>query len=179
MAGLGAVLILKKNKTPEDFEKQQPSAPVQPKSMLKLLSPDFENNGLIPKKYTCDGQNINPALEISNVLEAAKSLVLIIDDPDAPGGTWNHWIVFNIDPAVKEINEESVPSGGVLGTNDFGKPEYGGPCPPSGVHRYFFRIYALDTVLNIPPGAERNALEKAMENHILDQGELVGQYSRQ
>jgi len=148
------------------------------KTMLKITSPAFENQGFIPQKYTCDGENINPPLKINNLPSQAKSLVLIVDDPDAPMATWNHWLVWNIPPETKEIKENSFPQGAVLGKNDFGKLEYGGPCPPSGTHRYFFHLYALDTILQLSKGTNRNELEQAMKNHIMGQGELMGKYQR-
>lgn len=148
------------------------------KNMIQITSPSFSSGGLIPKTYSCDGENINPLLVIKKVPQTAKSLVLIVDDPDAPAGTWTHWLVWNIDPETTEIKENSVPVGAVLGKNDFGKLAYGGPCPPGGSHRYFFRLYALDTVLNLPQGASRKELETAMSGHIVDQGELMGKYSR-
>ncbi len=146
--------------------------------MIKITSPAFSRQGMIPAKYTCDGEDINPPLAIEEVPDNAKSLVLIVDDPDAPMGVWTHWLIWNINPQTKEITENSVPEGAVLGINDFGKLEYGGPCPPGGTHRYFFKIYALDTVLDLPKGAKKDELEKIMTNHILDEGELVGKYSR-
>jgi Raf kinase inhibitor-like YbhB/YbcL family protein len=108
----------------------------------------------------------------------AKSLVLIVDDPDAPMGTFTHWLLWNIDPKIKEIKENSVPADAIIGTNDFGKTAYGGPCPPSGVHRYYFKVYALNTVLDLPAGANRSQLEKAIEGYILDYGELMGKFSK-
>lgn len=146
--------------------------------MIKITSPAFAQDEIIPKKYTGDGENINPPLAVEGVPTEAKSLVLIVDDPDAPAGTWTHWLVWNISPQIGKIEENSIPENSVLGTNDFGKLEYGGACPPSGTHRYFFKIYALDTVLNLSAGASKNDLEQAMEGHILDKAELVGKYSR-
>ncbi|MBU3978526.1 YbhB/YbcL family Raf kinase inhibitor-like protein, partial [Patescibacteria group bacterium] len=104
---------------------------------MRITSSAFENREQIPGKYTCNGENINPPLKFSEVPGEAKSLVLIIDDPDAPGGTWIHWIVYNISPNLREVGENSIPDDGEEGTTTFGKPGYGGPCPPSGVHRYF------------------------------------------
>lgn len=147
-------------------------------SNMKITSSAFENNGLVPKKYTCDGENINPPLEISDVPENAQSLVLIIDDPDAPMGTWTHWTVWSIDPKTTEITENNVPAGAVEGVTDFGRPGYGGPCPPSGTHRYFFKIYALDTRLNLTSGDDKRKLENAIQGHILTQAEIVGLYGR-
>lgn len=135
----------------------------------------FGNNGKIPSKYTADGDDINPPLEISEIPENAESLVLIIDDPDAPVGTWDHWIVFNI-PSTTTIQEDSIP--GIQGKNSWGRTNYGGPSPPSGTHRYFFKLYALDTQLNLPEGATKNQVLGAMQNHILDQAQLIGLYSR-
>ena len=145
---------------------------------MKLSSPVFENNQSIPAKYTCDGEDINPPLQISEVPEGTKSLVLFVDDPDAPMGTWDHWIVWNINPSVSFIEENSVPEGGVQGMNDFGKQPYGGPCPPSGTHRYFFKFYALDNELELDSSSKKEALERAMEGHILDKAELIGLYKR-
>lgn len=144
--------------------------------MLKLTSPSFTSD--IPPKYTCDGDDINPPLFIESVPAGAQSLVLIVDDPDAPAGTWVHWLVWNIDPLTSTIEENSVPSDSVQGTTSFGKPGYGGPCPPSGRHRYFFKLYALDTMIELSESAKKEELEKAMQGHILDQAELVGSYGR-
>lgn len=145
---------------------------------MTITSPVFNHNGFIPKKYTCDGEDINPPLEISGVPVNAKSLVLVVDDPDAPGKTWVHWTLWNINPQTTRIDENSVPAGAVGGVTDFGKPGYGGPCPPSGTHRYFFKIYALDTILNLPASTRKSDLERAMQKHILDQAELIGLYKR-
>ena len=134
---------------------------------------------MIPAKYTCDWENINPALQISEIPKNAEGLVLIVDDPDATrGSTWLHWTVWNIKPDTKEIAENSASVGAVEGKTDFGKPGWGGPCPPSKTHRYFFKIFALDTILNLPAGASLNELEKAMDGHISEQAELIGLYSR-
>src|SRR5512139_1583032 len=132
---------------------------------MTITSPAFRNGDRIPSKFTCDGEDVNPALNISNVPPAAKSLVLIMDDPDAPGGMWVHWVVWNIGPETKEIAEHSVPAGAKQGVNDFRKTPYGGPCPPSGTHRYFFKLYALDVLLDLGPGTTKGALEKAMKGH--------------
>jgi hypothetical protein len=142
---------------------------------LTITSPAFESKKPIPSQYTCDGDDVNPPLNIKEIPEETKSLVLIVDDPDAPMGTWDHWIVWNIPPTNK-IEENSVP--GTEGLNDFRKHSYGGPCPPSGTHRYFFKIYALDTKLNLDPNSRKKDVEKAMKNHILAKGELIGLYSR-
>ena len=144
---------------------------------MNLTSPAFQNNGMIPSKYTCDGEDVNPPLEISGVPSNAKSLLLIVDDPDAPMATWNHWIVWNI-PIVSKIEENSVPNRAILGINDFDKHMYGGPCPPSGTHRYMFKLYALDTTLSLDSNSEKNDVLKAMEGHILEQTVLVGLYKK-
>jgi Raf kinase inhibitor-like YbhB/YbcL family protein len=142
---------------------------------IKVFSSAFESNGTIPRKYTCDGESINPPLEFSGIPEDAESLVLIMDDPDAPKGTFTHWIVWNIEPVAK-IGEDSVP--GVEGMNSLGKIGYGGPCPPSGTHRYFFRVYALNRQLELKAGAGRKELESEMIGHIIGEGELMGKYNR-
>lgn len=150
----------------------------QLKNMIKITSSAFLNGETIPRKYTCDGDDVNPPLLIGGVPSGAKSLVLIVDDPDVLSGIWNHWLVWNIDPRIKEIKENSIPSGAILGKNDFGKLEYGGPCPPRGTHRYFFKVYALDISLELDSGADGRELEQAMKGHILDHGELMGIYRR-
>ncbi len=145
---------------------------------MKLTSPVFEDNKFIPSRYTCDGDNINPSLKISEVPEEAKSLVLIVDDPDAPIGIWDHWILWDISPSISIIKENSVPKGSVQGENSFGKKPYGGPCPPGGTHRYFFKLYALDKMLELSDRTTKKELEKEMKNHILDKTELIGLYRR-
>ena len=142
---------------------------------LIVTSTAFENNGAIPSKYTCDGDDVNPPLDIGGLPGGTKSLVLIVDDPDAPRGTWDHWVVWNIAP-TERIEENSVP--GVEGLNDFQRHSYGGPCPPSGTHRYFFKVYALDVQLNLGAESRKRDVEKAMEGHALATGELVGRYRR-
>ena len=145
---------------------------------MKIISSAFEDKQMIPPKYTCDGENINPPLQISNIPTETQSLALIVDDPDAPSGDWIHWLVWNINPAIKLITEDKSPQGAIQGTNDFNKQNYGGPCPPSGIHHYQFKIYALDTLLNLPSSSRKKDLEKAMENHILDKTLIVGLYQR-
>jgi Raf kinase inhibitor-like YbhB/YbcL family protein len=142
---------------------------------IKVSSSAFEANGTIPRKYTCNGENINPPLEFEGIPEEADSLVLIMDDPDAPMKTFTHWIVWNIEPVAK-IEEDSIP--GIEGINDFRKIAYGGPCPPSGTHRYFFRVYALDRQLELKAGASRKELESEMIGHIIAEGELMGKNSK-
>ncbi len=145
---------------------------------LTLSSPAFSSNQTIPSQYTCDGANVNPSLKIGHVPPGAKSLALILDDPDAPGGTFVHWVMWNISPDQKEIKENSVPDGAVQGRNDFQKNAYGGPCPPKTAHRYVFKLYALDSRLTLGPDATKPALEKAMEGHIIGRAELAGKYQR-
>ncbi len=145
---------------------------------MQITSPVFGHNETIPRAYTCQGEDTNPPLEISGVPEGAQSLVLIMDDPDAPSRTWDHWVVFNIpvSGAALSIGEHSVP--GTQGWNSFGRVEYGGPCPPSGTHRYFFKIYALDNRLSVRARARKQEVERAMQGHILDQAQLIGLYKK-
>lgn len=145
---------------------------------LAISSAAFQNNGSIPAKYTCDGADVNPPLKIENVPSTAKSLALIVDDPDAPMGTWVHWVLWNIDPGTGEIRENSVPKGALPGMNDFRKQKYGGPCPPSGTHRYFFKLYALDRALSLHAQATKGDLEKAMKGHIIGEAQVIGLYKR-
>lgn len=147
---------------------------------LQLKSPAFLEQGQIPAKYTCDGYdvNINPLLQISDVPEGTQSIVLIVDDPDTPRGDWTHWLLWNIPAQTSQIVEDEIPVGSVQGKNDFGRNEYGGPCPPSGTHRYQFKLYALDIQLNLDVNTGKKKLEKAMQGHILDQALLVGLYKR-
>ena len=146
-------------------------------SSISVTAPAFRAGGDIPAKFTCNGANVNPELKISGVPNEATSLVLIVDDPDAPHGLFTHWIVWNIDLKMTDVAENSAPAGGIQGTNDFGKRNYGGPCPPSGTHRYFFKIFALDTKLELKPSARRAELDAAMKGHVLAQGELMARYS--
>jgi len=176
LIGLG-IIFINQNKAKKNQELGTANN-IQPATYMKLTSSAFTNHQSIPVKYTCDGKNVNPPLTISDVPENAKSLVLIMDDPDAPMGTWVHWTVWNIDPKTKEISENSLLEGAIEGITSFGKPGYGGPCPPSGTHRYFFKLYALDTSLSLPKTATKAELEKAMTGHIINTEELVGLYSR-
>lgn len=147
----------------------------QAQAQLVVTSPAFEPNGTIPSQYTCDGKDVNPPLHIEKIPPEAKSLAIIVDDPDAPSGTWVHWVMWNI-PITREIGENTAP--GMQGMNDFSKHRYNGPCPPGGVHRYYYKVYALDDVLNIPASSDKGDLERAMTPHILAYGELIGRYSR-
>ena len=150
---------------------------------LKFTSPDFASGGAIPKQFTCDGADISPALAWSDPPAGTQSFSLIADDPDAPVGTWVHWVVFDLPATARSLAQnlpktEQLESGARQGTNDFGKIGYGGPCPPHGTHRYFFKIYALDTKLNLKAGATKKDLERAQQGHVLAQGEYMGRYSR-
>jgi len=142
---------------------------------MKITSSEFSHNDMIPAKFTCQGANINPELNIEDVPEGTVSLVLIMDDPDAPMGTWDHWILFNMDP-VNKITEDSAP--GVEGVNSGSRTGYGGPCPPSGTHRYFFKLYALDTKLELDSSADKKDVEEAMQGHVLEKAELIGLYQK-
>jgi hypothetical protein len=147
---------------------------------MKISSPAFENAGEIPSKYTCDGEDINPELNIEDVPEDTKSLVLIMDDPDAvkpAGKVWDHWVVFNIPKDVRKIEEGKEPEG-IPGKNSWGRLGYGGPCPPDTRHRYFFKVYALDIELHLEEGATKQEVEEAMKDHILDKAELIVTYER-
>jgi Raf kinase inhibitor-like YbhB/YbcL family protein len=149
----------------------------------KLTSRAFTEGQLIPRQYTCDGINISPPLEWSGISKSAKTIAIIADDPDAPAGTWVHWVVYNL-PADTIGMVENLPStddlkgGGLQGKNDFEKIGYGGPCPPSGTHRYFFKLYALDNELPLKAGATKSEVEKAMSGHVLGQTQLIGTYHR-
>jgi Raf kinase inhibitor-like YbhB/YbcL family protein len=145
---------------------------------MKITSPAFQEGGMIPEKFSKNGQNLSPALRIEGALTEAKSLALIVDDPDAPVGLFTHWLVWNIDPKTTEIAEGGAPSGAVQGRNDFGDAGYGGPQPPSGTHRYFFKVFALDQTLNLKSGAKRKEVEAAMKDHVIAQGQLMGKYSK-
>jgi Raf kinase inhibitor-like YbhB/YbcL family protein len=148
---------------------------------MKISSSVFDNNQKIPIKYTCDGENINPPLLISDISEKAKCLALIVDDPDAPNKTWLHWTLWNIpikDNREVEIEEGEIPENSIEGITDFGTIGYGGPCPPSGIHRYFFKIFSLDSLLELKEGASLKELEEEMKEHILEKEELIGLYSR-
>lgn len=145
---------------------------------MHLYSPAFLENGYIPLKYTCDGENVSPPLHIRGVSSRAKSLVLIMDDPDALGGDWVHWTVWNMDPSTRVISENSIPEGSVEGDTDFDLPAWAGPCPREGVHRYVFRLYALDVMLDLPSRASKQQLLASLKGHIVDQSTLTGLYGR-
>lgn len=143
---------------------------------LIVKSSSFEPNHSIPKKYSCDGDEVNPPLTIDGIPKAAKTLALLLDDPDAPSGTFDHWVVWNIPASTGSIGENTVP--GDEGLNSARQPGYMGPCPPSGTHRYFFKVYALDAELSLSANSRKKDVEKAMQGHILAKGELVGLYRR-
>ena len=151
---------------------------------FQITTRAFGGNGAIPKKFTCDGADVSPALAWSDAPSKTQSFALIMDDPDAPVGTWVHWVLYDLPSQAKDLAEdvpkqERLNNGARQGRNDFRKIGYGGPCPPSGKpHRYFFKLYALDTKLNLKPGATKPEVERAIEGHILAQSELVGRYGR-
>jgi len=150
---------------------------------LAISSTAFSNGGMIPSRYTCDGANISPPLQWSGLPAGTKTVALIVDDPDAPAKTWVHWVVYDLPANTTQLPEnikpqENLAGGGKQGTNDFKKIGYGGPCPPSGTHRYFFKLYAVDIQTSLGPGATKDELLKTMESHVLAQGELVGKYKR-
>ena len=150
---------------------------------IKITSSAFEPGGMIPVQYTCDGQDVSPPLSWGDVPEGTASIAVICDDPDAPMGTWVHWVLFDLPPETRGLPEnipaeDNLDMAGTHGTNDFRRLGYGGPCPPGGTHRYFFKIYALDKQMDIPAGSTKAQLLKAMEGHILAEGELMGRYKR-
>ena len=159
------------------------STPQAKKGSIKLIIAAFKKGASIPRQYSCDGVNVSPPLEWSGVPKSAKTVAIIADDPDAPAGTWVHWVLYNL-PAenigmVENLPAtESLKAGGFQGKNDFGDIGYGGPCPPSGTHRYFFKIYALDSELPLKAGATKAEVEKAMAGHVVAQGQLMGTYRR-
>jgi len=146
------------------------------RTRIKITSSAFKEGGDIPPKFTCKGSNTSPPLQIAGVPSEAKSLVLIADDPDAPSGLFTHWLIWNIPPQTTSISEGSGPKG-VHGANDFGKSDYKGPCPPTGTHRYSFKIFALDRELNLRGGAKRSQVDAGMKGHVIAQGELIGRYA--
>jgi len=174
-----AVTVIKKH-SPEAQNLSSTPTPtiVADYTIMEITSPAFGNNQEIPAKYTCDGKDVNPPLSFVYVPAEAKSLVLIMDDPDAPGGTWVHWILYDISRQTKSIAEHSIPAGAEQGITIFGKIGYGGPCPPSGTHHYHFKLYALDTQLSFISAPKKADVEQAMKGHILAQDELIGLYSK-
>lgn len=150
-----------------------------PQPSLILKSAAFSAGNDIPQKYSCDGEDISPPLAWSNTPEGTQSFALIFDDPDAPNGTWDHWLIYNLPGSLSSLSENaSLPAKAGLGQNSWKKREYGGPCPPSGTHRYFFKLYALDTMLNFDSPPDKQTLLKAMEGHIWGEAELMGTFTR-
>lgn len=147
-------------------------------SDLRLSSPDFAQGSLIPSRFTCEGRNISPDLEIAGVPPAAQSLALMVDDPDAPSGTFTHWLVWNIPAGTKKLSSGAAPGNALQGTNDFGSAGYSGPCPPSGTHRYFFRLFALNLSLHLHAGASRKDFDDAIRGHVIAGAVLMGRYSK-
>jgi len=145
---------------------------------MKITSSAFQEGGAIPEKFSKNGQNVSPELRIEGVPADAKGFAVIVDDPDAPGGLFTHWLVWNIDPKTTQIAEGSAPAGAAQGKNDFGEIGYGGPQPPSGTHRYYFKVFALNGALDLKPGARRKDVDAAMKGHIIAQGQLMGRYSK-
>ena len=167
-----------KEEKPSDSVKEEAE-----KMTIKVTSPAFEEGGMIPAKYTSDGENVSPPLNWEGVPEGTKSIALVSDDPDAPMGTWVHWVMWNIPVDVRELAENvppdvDLPDGSRQGVTDFGSHGYGGPSPPSGTHRYYFKIYALDTKLGVPSSSKKADLLKAMEGHVIAEGQLMGKYKR-
>ena len=148
--------------------------------IMQLTSNAFQNNAFISQQYTCDGSDVSPPLQWHDTPADTKSFVLIVDDPDAPHGTWDHWILFNIPSNTNQLSENisQLPAGTKVGKNSWGKTGYGGPCPPSNIHRYFFKLYALDTILPLKNGVSKQEIILAMKNHILSTTELMGKYER-
>jgi len=177
LALTGVILIYYKTKPLQTAEPVQITEPIILTPMI-ITSDTFEPNGVIPAKYTCDGLNINPALHFADIPPDTKSLALIVNDPDAVSGEWSHWIIWNILPTTESIHENSVPATAIQGATDFGANKYGGPCPPTSTHRYEFKLYALDTMLNLPKNTTKSELLNAMQNHIIAEATLTGLYSR-
>ena len=169
--------------TPEPTEIMVELPTEIPSTPFGLTSPAFAQGETIPEKFTCDGENVSPQLLIGDAPEGAQAYALIMDDPDAPGGTWVHWVIYNIPAVTREIAEgqpldAALQDGIAQGTNSSNQTGYAGPCPPSGEHRYFFKLYALDTVLGLPPGMDKETVLQEIEGHIIAESELMGVYSR-
>lgn len=150
---------------------------------MKITSAAFQDGGLIPRKYTCDGEDLSPPLAWADLPRETQSIALIADDPDAPRGTWVHWVIYDLPPEARELSEgvppaDTLPNGAKQGRNDFGKIGYGGPCPPRGTHRYFFKLYALDRKLGLPAGKTKQELLDAMRGYVLAEAQLMGRYGR-
>lgn len=144
---------------------------------LAISSSAFANQGIIPPQFTCKGANVNPSLRFHGIPPEAQTLAVIVEDPDAPSGLFTHWLLWNIDPTTAHVGERSIPTDAVQGTNDFGNLGYGGPCPPSGTHRYIFRVFALDAPLDLKAGARRGEFNKALTGHVIARGEMTGRFT--
>jgi Raf kinase inhibitor-like YbhB/YbcL family protein len=173
----GGWLVKRSKKVPVNNQPAQITPKKEIKNM-KISSPAFKNNEDLPSKYTCDGENVNPSLEFGEIPEGAKSLALIVDDPDATNGDWTHWLLWNMSQQRLSIAENSAPKEATQGITDFGNRGYGGPCPPSGKHRYFFKLFALDEELKISSFSTKKDLLEAMNSHIIGQAEMVGMYEK-
>lgn len=176
------ILVYSKSGKQTDYsvQKQQKETPVavgDHKNGMKIRSSVFTEGSSIPQKYTCDGEDVSPPLKFEDVVGEAKSLVLIVDDPDAPVGLWTHWVLYNLDPQTTEIPEGKTFPNDQQASTSSGKQGYGGPCPPLGTHRYFFRLYALDTKLSLN-NPDRKKIDEALEGHVLSKAELMGTYKR-
>ena len=170
---IGALFLLLQQ--PESETSTSESIPAQ--KFMIIRSPAFNHEELIPRKYTCEGEDISPPLAFDDVPEGASSLVLIMDDPDAPMGTWDHWIRFNIPVSQTRVGEGEEPDG-LSGNNSWGTRGYGGPCPPSGEHRYLFKLYAIDYLLDLPEGVGKDELMNALKGHVLESATLMGRYQK-
>jgi len=146
---------------------------------MMFTSSAFTDNGRLPQKYSCQGDGISPPFTISDIIPLTKSFALTLDDPDAPNGTFHHWIVWNIDPTTKTIDEDTLPNGAVMGANSAGQTGYVAPCPPAGTHRYIYTLYALDDTLNLDAGSQRSEFDRAISGHVLSQTSLTGRYTKQ
>jgi len=183
---LAAILLCScKSETPSSNNIRPSNQAVEgKKTEMKVTSRAFQDGGMIPKEYTCDGANLSPQLAWADVPEKTKTIAFIAEDPDAPGKTWIHWVAFNIPASARELPDnvpaqENISGGGKQGKNDFKNVGYGGPCPPSGsAHRYYFNLYALDAELNLDSSATKDQLLKAMDGHVLGEGQLMGKYQK-
>ena len=173
--GAGLVWLTRQQHAPLANKLNQTHIVINP---MQITSSAFLDNQTIPLKYTCDGDGVSPPLEFKDVPEAALTLAVTMADPDVPSGSWTHWILWNITAFAKEIGENQVPAGAVVGKGSSGQNVYGGPCPPSGTHHYIFTLYALDSKLTIPSYSTLEELKKAMEGHVITKAELVGLYNR-
>ena len=186
MSRIACLLILAVAFTVNCIEKEESQDKTEGEKVVDITvtSEAFAEGGMIPVQYTCDGADVSPPLNWSGIPDGARSLALICDDPDAPSKTWVHWVLYNLPPDLTGL-PDSIPSNEVLdigakhGITDFGRFGYGGPCPPGGTHRYFFKLYALDTMLDLPEKVDKKQLEAAMEGHVQASGQLMGKYTRQ